>query len=173
MTKRGAVPDNGIAVERREAQGRGGWASQTRRMRLARLGAGFATLLRNPVRRPADRKAGLKGASPAPGRLPALHPLPFEGGGRKRDTGRPAARKKQREKRSVGFAGSLTIESERNQRRDDRRFRAAFFSTRRLSGVPDFFAGITATASISNKAPSRASLPIWIAVEAGGALVFT
>ena len=33
--------------------------------------------------------------------------------------------------------------------------------------------GITATASTSNSAPSRARRPTWIAVEAGGALVFT
>jgi hypothetical protein len=39
--------------------------------------------------------------------------------------------------------------------------------------APTYASGTTAIASISNKAPSRASFDICTAVEAGGALVFT
>src|SRR4051794_16397411 len=70
MTERGAVPDNGIALERREAPGpcakgpaRPGtptplktWVPESRRAH-------------RPIARP------VKGASPAPWRFPALHPL--------------------------------------------------------------------------------------------------
>ena len=73
MTERGAVPDNGIAVEPREAQRPTSLAARTPQAvapgnRVSAVGAqaGFASL-------PCGRR------SAPPWRLPALHPLIFEG----------------------------------------------------------------------------------------------
>ena len=73
MTERGAVPDNGIAVEPREAQRPTLLAARTPQAaalgnRVSAVGAqaGFASL-------PCGRR------SAPPWRLPALHPLIFEG----------------------------------------------------------------------------------------------
>ncbi len=77
------MPDNGIALERREAQGSSqGPARPGTPTTLKDLGPGSL------ARRLADRKAGLNGASHAPWRLPALHHLLREG--RKRGTAGPA-----------------------------------------------------------------------------------
>jgi len=70
MTERGAVPDNGIALERREAQG--SWAKEPVRLGTptpSRLGSRNLGVRSRPIARPA------KGASQAPWRLPALYPL--------------------------------------------------------------------------------------------------
>ena len=157
------MPDNGIAVEPREAQRPTSLAARTSIAAIPGNGdiavgaqAGLASL-----------PQGCRSA--APGRLPALHPLIFGGKGNQGYGPARAPEHKVPGWRSVGLMRCLTNESE-----IQRRFfwRAAFFGTICFAPLA-VRSGMTATASTSNNAPSRASRPIWIAVEAGGALVLT
>ena len=88
MTERGAVPDNGIAVEPREAQRPTSLAART--PQAAILGNGdIAVGARRAIRhRPVPK--GRRSA--APWRLPALHPL-ISRGTENRDTGHPGRSK--------------------------------------------------------------------------------
>ena len=82
------MPDNGIALERREAQGScaDGPARHGTPTPLKHLGPGNSACGMRPIARPA------KGASQAPWRLPALHPL-VEGRRKIGMTGHPGRRK--------------------------------------------------------------------------------
>ena len=90
MTKRGAVPDNGIAVEPREAQRPTSLAARTPQAAILGNGDIAVGVLADREVRPAGHVSlPYRGGDP-PWRLPALHPLMSRGEGN-RDAGPPRA----------------------------------------------------------------------------------